>query len=591
MHRKLMICLALMASADVAGTDTPMVGRTPIGETALAPVIEALSEQVDDAAQSRRAAGFGLALLIDGEVRWLRATGLADRARGTPFDPDTPMALGEISRLYLAALAADSADRGLLDLDAPVTRWLPNFAPRSRFPDTAIRVRDLLTHHSGLSYGQLHGTYRESGHVAASLDPAAWYLVLAPRTAQLTSNLGYEALAQVIEAASGRSPDALFRERFAAPLGLTRSGWTAQPGLASTHRKGRVEPRMLAREHAALGMQASLRDLARFVAALMPGDLHAASPLSASARAEMTRVQNADVVLDVGNHTGLGWTLGTSVRPGVGRVASAFGVFPATRVDVRLALDHGLGVVAMANWDESDDVLFDAGADALDRLLVLRAATPPRQRDRRLPDQVPLPARASIDAPAPRYATFGGLVTTRVRDAESFELEFADLEFRADARGDGWFALRYDLFGVLPIGFSRLDRVAIAPARIGGERVLLGYGRDRHVLLGSAFETDAAGARHAQWTGTYRLRNPDPLSRWAELEEATLSYADGLLTLDYEVSVLVTLRPRLPLLWLRDGVFVVAGRGPNQGEEVHLDTRSDPPRIRYSGYVLEREPD
>jgi hypothetical protein len=108
------------------------------------------------------------------------------------------------------------------------------------------------------------------------------------------------------------------------------------------------------------------------------------------------------------------------------------------------------------------------------------------------------------------------------------------------------------------------------------------------VLLGSAFTPDPALARWATYAGTYTLRNPDALSELAELSEATLSFEDGVLAIGYELSMVITVAPRVPLQAIGDGLFVIAGRGPAQGEEVRIDTSSDPVQIHYSGYVLER---
>jgi hypothetical protein len=246
-------------------------------------------------------------------------------------------------------------------------------------------------------------------------------------------------------------------------------------------------------------------------------------------------------------------------------------------------------VLAIANWEEQDDPLFEVAAAAIDGLLTLRAGAPPRDRDRPLPARVAWPAGIEPSAPLPLYATPAGLVTTTARD-DGFELEFAGLDFRANPRADAWYRVRYDLLGVLPIGFSRLNRVLLAPARIAGEPVLLGFAGDRYLLAGTALARDPALAQWSRWCGTYRLTNPDALSELAKLSEASLNYADGVLTLGYEADFVVDLSPRLPLLALGDGLFAIAGRGANQGEQVRLDTTRDPPRIHYSGYVLERVP-
>jgi CubicO group peptidase (beta-lactamase class C family) len=584
------VALACVGIASAAETQ-PSAGRTVLDAAAVAPLAESLTERLDDAVDSRKAGGMGIALLVDGEVRWIRAAGYADRAARRPLTADTPVHFGELSRLVLATLALDLVAQGKLDLDAPASSYADAPPIRSRFAQArAITVRDLLTHHSGLPYSRLRGAFREADAPAEILPDDAWYLAQETGSVQLVSNLGYERLARVIEAAGGAPLEAQLDARIRRPLSLTRLSWQALDGTAAAHRESRTRVPMVAREQAALGITASLADFARLAASLMPGELRAASPLGPAQRAEMTRVQNAGVPFDVGNAAGLGWNLATSVRPGVGRIAVLVGAFPEHRASLRLALDHGVGVLAVANWDEVDDSIFELSADALDGLLELRAGTAKRDRERPLPARIALPANALAGAPAALYATPAGLVTATALE-EGFEMDFAGLRFLATPRADDWFRVRYDLLGVLPIGFSRLNRVAIAPARINGESVMLGFGGDRFVLAGTAFTPDPALSRYAAHAGTYRLLNPDLLSELAELDRATFSFEDGVLALGYEADFVLTVRPRLPLVGIGENLFVVAGRGANQGEEVRLDTTVNPPRLYYSGYVLERTDD
>jgi CubicO group peptidase (beta-lactamase class C family) len=585
-HRVALVLMLLASSA--AARAQVEVGRPALDAAALAPIAAKIGERIDEAVDDREAGGMGVALLVDGEVRWMRVAGFADRARKVPFASDTPVHVGELGRLVLAALALDLVAQGRLSLDDPIDRHVAAPPIRSRFAGArAITVRDLLTHHSGLPYSRLRGAYRKPTDPAEPLPDEAWYLAQPTGSVQLVSNLGYERLARVIEAAGGAPLEAQLAARIREPLSLTRFSWTAPDGTARAHREGRTQAPMVAREQAALGLVASLADYARFAAALMPGELRAPSPLDAAARAEMTRVQNAEVPFDVGNAAGLGWNLATSVRAGVGRVATLVGAFPEHRATLRLSLDHGVGVLAVANWDEVDESIFDLSADAFDALLEQRAGAAPRDRERPLPPRIALPRGTTPVAPSALYATPAGLVLATPR-SDGFEMDFADLAFRANPRGDGWFRVRYDLLGVLPIGFSRLNRVAIAPVTLAGEPVMLGFGGDRYVLAGTALVRDPGLERYARFAGAYRLTNPDLLSELAELDGAFLEYADGVLALGYEADFVVSLRPRLPLVEIGENTFVVAGRGANTGEEVRLDPAADPPRIRYSGYVLER---
>ncbi|MFO0040671.1 MAG: hypothetical protein ACK55W_01775, partial [Pseudomonadota bacterium] len=74
MHRPiraalLMLSLTLPATA---AAQQPEVGRPALDAATLAPLAAKVGAQVDDAVDSRKAGGMGIALLVDGEVRWTR---------------------------------------------------------------------------------------------------------------------------------------------------------------------------------------------------------------------------------------------------------------------------------------------------------------------------------------------------------------------------------------------------------------------------------------------------------------------------------------------------------------------------------------
>lgn len=96
------------------------------------------------------APGAAYVFLHDGRVE-AGAVGLASEADGTPLRSDTPLALGSVSKPFAAVGVLQLVDRGLVELDAPISRYLPWL----RFADPGaadrITVRHLLTHTSGIS--------------------------------------------------------------------------------------------------------------------------------------------------------------------------------------------------------------------------------------------------------------------------------------------------------------------------------------------------------------------------------------------------------------------------------------------------------
>jgi CubicO group peptidase (beta-lactamase class C family) len=121
--------------------------------------------------------------------------------------------LASLTKVLATGLAATQlfATRQL-DLDAPLTEVLPEWR---RVDAADIRVRDLLTHASGLpAHLPLYEHHRGSAAFVSAI--AAVPLVAPPRTTALYSDLGFIVLGRVLEEVDGRSLDAQVAALFAA---------------------------------------------------------------------------------------------------------------------------------------------------------------------------------------------------------------------------------------------------------------------------------------------------------------------------------------------------------------------------------------
>lgn len=84
----------------------------------------------------------------DGEATWAGAAGVADRDSGRPARPFMRQRIGSITKSLTAVALLQQVEAGRLDLDAPISRYLPGLVPGAR--GEAITVRMLLNHTSGL---------------------------------------------------------------------------------------------------------------------------------------------------------------------------------------------------------------------------------------------------------------------------------------------------------------------------------------------------------------------------------------------------------------------------------------------------------
>ncbi|SCK53059.1 MULTISPECIES: serine hydrolase domain-containing protein [unclassified Streptomyces] len=152
--------------------------------------------------------------------------GLADREADRPWRGDTIVQVASTTKGATAICAHMLAQRGELDLDAPVVRYWPEFGAAGK---ERISVRWLLSHQAGLPLVDGPLTFEQ----ACDWDPVIRALetrepLWRPGTEHVYHSVTYGFLVgEVVRRISGRSLGTFFAEEVAAPLGL--SAWIGLP--------------------------------------------------------------------------------------------------------------------------------------------------------------------------------------------------------------------------------------------------------------------------------------------------------------------------------------------------------------------------
>jgi CubicO group peptidase (beta-lactamase class C family) len=146
-----------------------------------------------------------------------------------PARPDTIFDLASVSKLFTTIVVMQQVERGVVDLDAPVARYVPEFAAGGK---AAVTVRNLLTHTSGLpAFLPLWSTYPtpEARLAAALATPLA--AGASPGNQYVYSDLGLIALGVLVERVTGKRLDAAVRAGVTGPLGMADTGYNPSPQL------------------------------------------------------------------------------------------------------------------------------------------------------------------------------------------------------------------------------------------------------------------------------------------------------------------------------------------------------------------------
>ena len=192
------------------------------------PQVVALKRELSEAAQAlldnRKAAGVAYAVVEDGQIRILEASGWADADLQRTLQTDTPLPLGSVSQLYAAALAMRLVEAGQLSLDDTVQKRLPALQLRARGPSVLpITLRALLSHHSGLSAGDARGLYLETP-AANSVLTRELMLSRAPGVLTEESPQAIELAVALLSQTAGLSYAQLLDQHINKPLALRHTG-------------------------------------------------------------------------------------------------------------------------------------------------------------------------------------------------------------------------------------------------------------------------------------------------------------------------------------------------------------------------------
>ncbi len=253
----------------------------------------------------------------DGEVR-TAAFGLANREAHWAATPDTLFQIGSISKVFTATAVMQLVDGWRIDLDAPVSRYLPDFRLSTPEATDALTVRHLLTHHTGFWGDDF--TDRGNGNDALGKAVAALAGIRQltnPGESWAYCNAGFQVLGALLEKFYAKPAENVIRDRVFKPLGLDDSTFNTEEAatrpLAVGYNTLVTEEPEIARPYAITRAMApagaiigTVGDLLKFAAFHMgdgkAGDRRVLSP---AAVAEMQREQVT--AANMAPHWGLGW--------------------------------------------------------------------------------------------------------------------------------------------------------------------------------------------------------------------------------------------------------------------------------------------
>ncbi len=465
-----------------------------------APAAAALEQLITHELATKRIPAISIALVDDREIVWATGFGWARPRDSVPATAETVYRTGSVSKMLTNLAVMHLVEEGKLDLDVPVTQYLPEFSPP--VPDsTPLTLRLLMTHHAGLVREPASGSYFDTTAVSLAATVASLNhtpLVYPPGTRFKYSNAGLAVIGAVIERVTGEAFADYLRQAVLRPLGAAYSDFVRTPTIAARIADAEmwtVDGRRWAAPVFEFGMApainlyAPVSDLARLLVALFdpaPSDSTVAGGGSDAHISPVVRRATLEQMWapqftspNARGGMGLGFFVGTlSGRRRVGHDGAVYGF--ATQVSA--LPDDRLGIAVASTLEGSSSTLERIAAYALRAMIAARAGQPP--------PPVPITQR-----PAPGAAA---------RLAGRYAGGARDIELRG--RGDTlWYV---PAPGRTPLLVrARGDTLVVDDARDGGLRLLplersLRVANDTLPRVPTA-RPDTAPRRLRRWLGEY----------------------------------------------------------------------------------------
>jgi len=378
--------LALLLSAPALLAQEVVQALPPEWDRTLADFGARLSGEVSE----DQVGGIVVGVAVDGDLVWARGFGWGDREGRVPMATSALLRTGSISKSVTAVLLMRLVDRGVVGLDDPVERWLPEALELAGpIPGAEpVTLRRLASHTAGLirepelddaATGPILGWEEK---VLASIPTTSFHGP--PGEGYLYSNIGFGILGLALSRAAGRPYMELVEEEIFRPLGMTGSTFVVDeellPRLAAGYQNGPggdIDAETPAREHLGRGYKvpnggvySTVADLGRFAGAVsgVPG----LRILSEGSRQEMLQIQTPESPEQ-------GYGLGFSIRldPGEGRLVSHGGSVSGYTAHLALDPDARIAVVLLRNYARGGTNLGEAAAGLVRELVHSLQEVPP----------------------------------------------------------------------------------------------------------------------------------------------------------------------------------------------------------------------
>ena len=222
------LCLTGILLYGAACTPTT-IPSSSIASDEIASTIEKYRQEIPLRMQQENVAGLAVVVVDDQNILWAEGFGYTDWDQKIPVTPSTLFSIQSMSKSFTATAVMFAVQDGLVDLDEPITTYLPDFHVYSIFeehPEQKITLRMLLSHTAGFVFEAPYGNnydrppYSFEKHIASISDT---WLKFPVGTRFYYSNVGIDLAGYILQVRSGIPFIQYVQEKVLDPLGMKDS--------------------------------------------------------------------------------------------------------------------------------------------------------------------------------------------------------------------------------------------------------------------------------------------------------------------------------------------------------------------------------
>ena len=376
--------------------------------------IEYSKYRISQVMKQKHLPSFAVVLIDDQNIIWQETFGLSNIEKNQPAELDTVYRVWSVAKALTAIETMRLVEDGLVDLDTPITNYIPNFAIQSRFPDSGpITIRSILMHRSGLprnACDRVDLNPNVLGDLVTSLHNC--YQTYPVGYRYHYSNIGFDLLGYLVEEMRGQPFPDYLRDELFLPIGMENSAFLHSQipdplkiALGYEYYKGKYYPYNQGdiTSVPSGNLYATIEDMGKFVQFIFRDGEVGGEQLVAPKTLQAMFVEQASSVRDP-HSMGLGWktnrVLGSELL-----VWHDGGPADGTGALVAFLPERKLGVVLIANGTTFDgSISVPLAVEFLESMLETKYNLQPPPEEAQAPAEI---ERAVLENYVGKYIAFG----------------------------------------------------------------------------------------------------------------------------------------------------------------------------------------